>query len=495
MIYHLNSSFGKVGNGIDSAVKRRVELLSKAGYESKIITGVWTGKKNPNIEYETMYDYFQQVGNFSSKMDIEDVFSPEEYDVEPVVNRNAYKISKDGTPIATIVCFEQSTRIYRAAFYPKNGVVKEEYYDFRGFLSKRSHVIRNNENERYVVYEVFYTPQGEIGLEKFYNKDKEIAVIKVTHQDAFKILYSEDELVTFWLESFLVEDKDVLIIDRTGRYMDGALAMTKRVRLVPIIHSTHLRSTQSDDVVRYFNVLNNIDHINAAVCGGKRQRKELIERFGNEDKFFDIPVAYKKDEDQISNDNAPRIIFAGRLVYEKDVHLGIRTFAEVIKKVPDAEFHIYGLGPEKEKLVNLADELNLSNKVYFRGYLPFDELKKEYSKAKIMILTSHMEGFPNVLLEAMCYGIPICSFNIRYGPSDLVDDGLTGFLTDYGDTNALAEKIVTLLKDRELYSRFSSNTYLKASEYSEERIANKWANLLKKLGYANDNVQHGFHSY
>lgn len=112
------------------------------------------------------------------------------------------------------------------------------------------------------------------------------------------------------------------------------------------------------------------------------------------------------------------IVNVGRLTEAKGQWHLIRAFKLVKEEIPDVKLVIIGDGELKEYLVNLANDLSLEKDIFFLNFQknPF----KFISKAKLFILPSLFEGFPNALVEAMACGIPIISSDCRSGPREIL---------------------------------------------------------------------------
>ena len=137
---------------------------------------------------------------------------------------------------------------------------------------------------------------------------------------------------------------------------------------------------------------------------------------------------------------------------------------------------IIGKGPNKTKLTNLIESLNLSDQIEILSGIK--NIQYYYSKASIFVFTSKAEGFPNVLLEAMHFGLPCISTDCNYGPSDLITDGKDGFLVPVNDQEALEEKIDLLIKDKALQKIFSANAVQTTENYTSDKVTTKWKSLI-----------------
>ena len=83
-----------------------------------------------------------------------------------------------------------------------------------------------------------------------------------------------------------------------------------------------------------------------------------------------------------------------------------------------------------------------------------------------------------VLLEAKSHGLPIVSFDIMTGPSEIVHDGVNGFLTPSGDVLSMADRLMELLENAELRCDFSRNAAIGLDEFDETEVLRKWEMLL-----------------
>ena len=109
------------------------------------------------------------------------------------------------------------------------------------------------------------------------------------------------------------------------------------------------------------------------------------------------------------------------------------------------------------------------------------DMEKIYRSASMYVMTSEMEGLPMVLLEAKSYRLPIVSFDIMTGPSEIVRDGVNGYLVESGDITAMADQICKLIEQPLLRKRFSDATVLDMNKFDRGEIIRQWENLLNQL--------------
>ena len=133
--------------------------------------------------------------------------------------------------------------------------------------------------------------------------------------------------------------------------------------------------------------------------------------------------------------DAPVFVTAGRLVRQKDQATMLRALADPAAP-PGARLIVLGAGPLREELEVLAGGLGISARVCFAGF-QIDPLPW-MRHADGFVLTSRLEGFGNVLVEALACGTPIISTNCRFGPAEILSHGQYGRLVPVGDARALA---------------------------------------------------------
>lgn len=149
------------------------------------------------------------------------------------------------------------------------------------------------------------------------------------------------------------------------------------------------------------------------------------------------------EDDWIFKNDAPLLIAAGMLEPWKGFSDLINAIALVLK-TKKAKLLILGDGPLRDSLQALIDQLDVGHSVRLAGYV--DNPIKYFRKANVFVLSSLVEGMPNVLVEAMMCGCTPVSTNCPTGPSELLRDGKYGYLVPVGDCVAIAEGICRALE-------------------------------------------------
>ena len=161
----------------------------------------------------------------------------------------------------------------------------------------------------------------------------------------------------------------------------------------------------------------------------------------------------------------------------KQFDLLIDAFSSIKENHNDWDLVILGDGEERESLEKLAKNLDVSDRVFFPGIV--GNMAEWYERTDLFVLSSILEGFPNVLLEAMSYGVPSISFDCDTGPRDIIHDGTNGILVDplekeSGLINALEE----LITNEKLRQDISNSSIHLREKYSVSNTMNEWDRVL-----------------
>ena len=154
-----------------------------------------------------------------------------------------------------------------------------------------------------------------------------------------------------------------------------------------------------------------ITYYNIAVS---KLTKVNLEKVGCKGTIKVIPVGieYELISSIKKSNNKSDIIYAGRLIEHKNLDLLLKSIYLLKKEIPNIRCNIIGDGPEKEKLILLANELNLNNNVSFFKFLEsYKVLISLMKSSKVFVLPSSREGFGIVVLEANACGLPVVTTN------------------------------------------------------------------------------------
>jgi glycosyltransferase involved in cell wall biosynthesis len=183
-----------------------------------------------------------------------------------------------------------------------------------------------------------------------------------------------------------------------------------------------------------------------------------------------IPIASIRKAAEEGRGEGPPLVYAGRLLREKRLDLLLQAVARLGRSGP--VLALYGDGPDRGRLAELARELDLGETVLFQGYLPANvDVWRRMGASRIAVQPSSREGFGLFPLEAMAAGLPVvyCESS-ESALSELVEDGVHGLRTP-PDPAALAGALDRLLGDEAERSRLAENARRHAAAYDWGAVA------------------------
>lgn len=173
----------------------------------------------------------------------------------------------------------------------------------------------------------------------------------------------------------------------------------------------------------------------------------------------------------------PTILCVGVQYPRKNVATLIRATAILCQQFPDVEVRIASKGPEWDNLRRLTQELNLSQNITFLGYLPYQELVREYLRCHVFCLPSLQEGFGIVFAEAMATQKPIVASRSSSTP-ELIEHGVQGLLAQPLDAADLAQQLAQILSSPEKAQAMGRAGRAKVAEFDASVIAEQFSDLL-----------------
>jgi glycosyltransferase involved in cell wall biosynthesis len=161
----------------------------------------------------------------------------------------------------------------------------------------------------------------------------------------------------------------------------------------------------------------------------------------------------------------PVIVAVGRLIDIKDYPTLLDAFARIRQDVPAARLIILGNGPQRGRLGEVVQGLGLADAVDFAGFDP--NPFKYMARARLLLQSSTVEGLPGSIIQSMACGTPVVSTDCDHGPREVIQEsGRDGFLVPVGDSAALADRALALLRSPELRDRMGA-----AGRHSVQRFS------------------------
>ena len=166
------------------------------------------------------------------------------------------------------------------------------------------------------------------------------------------------------------------------------------------------------------------------------------------------------------------LLGVGRLSEEKNFTTLIAIFARLAPLHPDWDLVILGEGAQRAALSAQVQAGGLGQRVFLPGSV--GNVGDWYARASLYAMSSHFEGFPNTLVEAMAYGLPAVSFDCDTGPRDIIRHGIDGVLVAPGDVEGMASTLDTLMRDSRARARFAQRAVDARERFSMEKISRMW---------------------
>lgn len=369
--------------------------------------------------------------------------------------------------------------LYKNFTHPNNGIkfidemdpanrmrkVRKEF-NYNGLCHKKIIYKQGTTNK---IEEIFYDEHGKAYLNKNYNGTSEEKLVRIYYFNENEILEftSEKELFKYCFE-LMIENNSTVICD--ARLLDRPLIEMKAdVKKVFVLHSSHLTGEDINELKpSYKYLINQYDNLDAIVTLTEQQKNDLVQIINDDRKIKVIPHSTPINTSfEINREN--KFVYMGRLTPEKQIDHLIEAYNIARRDIGDYTLDIYGDGNEKDNLSQLINRYNLQNKVTLKGRTNNPE--KAFSSAKASFITSKYEGFGLVIMESLNNGCPVVAYDMKYGPSDLIEHEKNGLIVERNNVQELARAMVKVTK-------VNYNVDQLPNKFSDQYFVDSWVNLL-----------------
>ena len=173
----------------------------------------------------------------------------------------------------------------------------------------------------------------------------------------------------------------------------------------------------------------------------------------------------------------PRLVMVARFNEQKDQETLLRAIAQL--KCPEVQLEFIGSGPTLATCQQLAKSLGIAEQVIFSG--DCTDVEQRLAQAQLFILSTHYEGLPISILEAMRAGLPVVATQVDGIPEE-VTDGETGFLTAHADLDSLVRALHKLLHNSELRQQMgTAGRHKFLSQFTLERMLTETEAIYHKI--------------
>ena len=433
MIYNFHHFYYWLKGGVETGQAYRAKLFRKLSLEAKFVFA--TTFPDRNIQSETSYlglldsEVIWMYGFFTNCK-----ISPVIYTLEQLENtfeEKNYTFSRDGD---TITYHFLDSGVYYKVF------LTEETSDFvhRVMMISNGCLVRKDYYTYCRIYSEYYIPlngQAQLYLRRFFNENGSIAYEEIMDGDAVlykfpdRLLYSREELLGYMMSQLKLKEDDVVLLDVEPGMIEKAafIQSAAPARIGLVMHADHFWNYYDDHILWYGiyeYAFAHSEKISFFITNTDAQsnllREQLKKYQGIEPDIRTIPVT---GLDRLRKPERSRrkhsLISAGRLAPEKRMNQAIEAVVMARKEVPDISLDIYGEGAEKEGLQQLIDQLGCGDYVHLCGFQKLDERYQEY---EAYLSASYVETLGVTLLEAVGSGLPVVSYDMRYGAQMFIDE-------------------------------------------------------------------------
>jgi poly(glycerol-phosphate) alpha-glucosyltransferase len=364
-------------------------------------------------------------------------------------------------------------------------------YDDWGYVSS---IIKNNpEDDTHFDSENFYTVDNRLCIKVLYKYEEgeqriDRLILYDENGDVSGEFKDNAGLAAEYLNQTLGDSKFYILVVEDGLYAEAATTLErKNAANTIVVHSTIFYDPYdpyTSEPQKYYKYLcDNRDKFDGVIFLTHDERRDFNYRYGNIRSTFVIPHAYPHDlsfADFDKRDHRKAVIIA-RFDPLKRIDFAIDIFADAVKKLPDIKLEIYGadIDGEREKYEKRIKKLGMENNVFLKGFT--DDPVSVLKTSAAFMMTSGVEGFGLTLIESICNGCPAFAFDIKHGPSEIINDGITGYLIPRFDGEMYTKKLIGFFEDTELQRAMSENAYAEAPRFGPEAFLENWYGMIKTL--------------
>ncbi|WP_180060327.1 glycosyltransferase family 4 protein [Acinetobacter sp. YH12135] len=264
---------------------------------------------------------------------------------------------------------------------------------------------------------------------------------------------------------------DMVIVHNMGKLSLLCALLPKIKKLVTLEHVSFVSRPKKVQILSKF-FYKWVDQVVTLTQKDKEQFDKFHSKVIVIPNFSPFPIVPK------STFSSKQIVTIGRLTDQKNyLHL-LKAWKKIYQMIPEWHLNIYGEGEHKKMLEDYIKQNSLQQ-VILKGST--SNVEDVYRNSDFFVMSSKYEGLPMVLVEAQSFGLPIISYNCPFGPADIVQNDVNGFLVEDQNIQELSDAILTLAMSPEVLISFSEKSLVKAQEFQSDRIIKLWSeNVFKK---------------
>lgn len=506
MIYFINFGMPAQKSGIEHAELKRLRLFEQHDQPCQIVVRNWdrqlhvtAGAVGVDDDHLLgMFDYYQGTRKVAQRaLKLADLdFGLTNLTTTKESDHHRYLVKRASGLLAARVNYDDQENVTSTELFDGYGnLYRVDNYDTRGFKSLIQWYTPDNK----IGNEEWLDLAGRVVIRNFHKYDQQQKLVKTgwqaTDPDGKTYVFNTmDQFFAHFLNLLNATGKNIFILDRS-LLADSALLHLDR----PAYTVLHLHNSQSSDAQKpltsipnnnYEYALANVNRYSAVISATERQTKDVIARYHPTADMYTIPVGIVPDDQRaakrvpVKDRTFGKVIAVARIAYEKRLDDLVRAIKIVHDQVPEVTLDLYGYPDtsnkyaEKHKVEAAIKELGLEAVVTFKGYS--QHIDKVYDSAQIFGLTSRMEGFNLAIMEATSHGVVGVTYDVNYGPNDIIVDGENGYVVDNGNYQQLADRMLQLFRDPALMQTMSDGAYDLSERFSTDQVWADWKKLIDK---------------
>lgn len=265
---------------------------------------------------------------------------------------------------------------------------------------------------------------------------------------------------------YVVKKENITVIHTHHRMAAFYVSILGLYRNRVFINTSHNTFTDKVKLTRF-----SYKHTHLIACG-EMVKKNLVDVYGLENvtvihnavKPFTGPIISDPSITKLHEDGCIVIGNVGRLSEQKGVKYFISAIPKVVENHSNARFLIVGSGEDEEKLKKQVSDLDLEKVVFFMGFRK--DIQNLMSQMDLVVLSSLWEGLPLTPIEAFSVGKPVVATAVD-GTTEIVEDGVNGYLVPAKDSKALAQAMNKILNEKiEKYGAAARETFEKGFSFN-----------------------------
>ncbi|WP_449457172.1 accessory Sec system glycosyltransferase GtfA [Streptococcus suis] len=495
-VYNINLGIGWASSGVEYAQAYRSTIFQQSNIPAKFVfTDLITQDNISDLTRNMgfvdediiwLYTYFTDIKTSPTTYTLDDVrnaYAGTMTDCERL--GNVIKLQYEGNTYLSVYLADKEKETVRAVEYVSNGnLIRKDFYSYTKVFSE------------------YYAPKdnrAELYLRRFFNEDGSRAYDELLSEGTSifqfpdRLLYSKEELVTYFMKSLNLTTEDVVILDRSTGVGQSVFEYAKPAALGVVIHAEHFSENATTDAAILWN--NFYDYqfthhkaVDFYITATKKQKEILEAQFdkymGVVPKVVDIPVGSLSQLRYQEKRRPYSMITASRLAVEKHVDWLAKAVVEAHKIIPELTFDIYGHGGEETKIREIIEKYNAQDYIRLLGHKDLTDIYQHY---QLYLTASKSEGFGLTLLEAVGAGLPLIGFDTRYGNQTFICHGENGYLIPMevvdreGEiVERFCQRIIEVFQKANLEA-FHEHSYTIAEQFLDKVVQQKWVDLIEEV--------------